>query len=49
VKSFGAAAMPKAVKVEGTESHTWSYDERTHTVTVTVNDALADWTVEILN
>ena len=49
VKSFGAAAMPKAVKVDGTESHTWSYDERTHAVTVTVNDALADWTVEISN
>jgi alpha-glucosidase len=49
VKSFGAAAMPKVVRVGGTESHTWSYDERTHAVTVTVNDALADWTVEISN
>lgn len=47
VKAFGAAAMPKTVKVSGTESHVWSYDERTHAVTVTVNDALADWTVEI--
>ena len=47
VKAFGAETMPKTVKVGGTESHVWSYDERTHTVTVTVNDALVDWTVEI--
>lgn len=47
VKAFGASGLPKMVKVGGTESHAWGYDERMHTVTVTVNDALTDWTVEI--
>ncbi len=47
VKAFGVSGLPKMVKVGGTESHAWGYDERMHTVTVTVNDALTDWTVEI--
>jgi alpha-glucosidase len=47
VKAFGAASMPKTIKVDGTESHAWSYDERTHSVIVTVSDALMDWAVEI--
>jgi alpha-glucosidase len=47
VNAFGAATMPKMVKVGGMESHGWSYDDKSHSVTVTVNDALADWTVEI--
>ncbi|HWZ99684.1 MAG TPA: glycoside hydrolase family 31 protein [Candidatus Dormibacteraeota bacterium] len=47
VRVFGAVAMPKMVKVGGTESHIWSYDEKKHSVTVAVNDALDDWTVEI--
>jgi alpha-glucosidase len=47
VKAFGAAGMPKMVKVGGAESHGWSYDEKSHSVSVTVNDTLADWMVEI--
>jgi alpha-glucosidase len=47
VKVFGAASLPKTVKVGGAESHGWSFDEKMHTVTLTVPDALNDWTVEI--
>src|SRR5215813_6807076 len=47
VKVFGAASMPKAVKVSGNETHAWSFDRELHAVTLTVNDALKDWTVEI--
>lgn len=47
VKVFGAASLPKAVKVGGTESHAWSFDDKLHAVTLTVPDALKDWTVEI--
>jgi alpha-glucosidase len=47
VKVFGAASLPKMVRVGGTESHAWSFDDKLHTVTLTVPDALKDWTVEI--
>jgi alpha-glucosidase len=47
VKVFGAASSPKTVKVGGMESHAWSFDDKMHTVTLTVPDALKDWTVEI--
>jgi hypothetical protein len=47
VKVFGAASLPKTVKVGGSEIHAWSFDEKMHTVTLTVEDALKDWTVEI--
>jgi len=47
MKVFGAASLPKAVKVGGGEVHGWSFDEKMHTVTLTVEDSLKDWTVEI--
>jgi alpha-glucosidase len=47
VKVFGAASLPKMVRVGGTESHAWSFDDKLHTVTLTVPDAWKDWTVEI--
>jgi alpha-glucosidase len=47
VKVFGAASLPKMVKVGGNETHAWGFDEKLHTVTLTVPDALKDWTVEI--
>jgi alpha-glucosidase len=47
VRVFGTASRPKAVKVGGSENHSWSFDEKMHAVTLTVEDALKDWTVEI--
>jgi alpha-glucosidase len=47
VRVFGAASLPKVVKIGGNETHAWSFDEKMHSVTLTVNDALKDWTVEI--
>jgi alpha-glucosidase len=47
VRVFGAPSLPKAVKVGGSEVHGWSFDEKTHAVTLTVEDALKNWTVEI--
>ena len=43
---FGAA-MPKSVSVGGQETHEWRYDNRIHGITVTVPDALKNWTVRL--
>jgi alpha-glucosidase len=47
VRVFGAASLPKSVKIDDNEIHGWSFDEKTHAVTLTVEDGLKDWTVEI--
>src|SRR5262249_36219542 len=47
VKVVGASALPKSVKVDGQEDHAWSYDEKAHAVTLTVNGGPKDWNVEI--
>ncbi|HET9802644.1 MAG TPA: TIM-barrel domain-containing protein, partial [Candidatus Acidoferrum sp.] len=47
LKVFGAGTSPKSVKVSGQENHGWSYDEKAHAVTLTVDGGPKDWTVEI--
>ncbi len=47
VKVFGAVTLPKSVKVGGQDSHVWSYDEKMHAVTLTVDGGPKDWTVEL--
>ena len=47
VKVFGAASLPKSVKAGSSEIHGWSFDEKIHAVTLTVEDGLKDWAVEI--
>src|SRR5262249_51626114 len=47
IKLFGAANSPKSIKINGNEVHGSSYDEKMHTVTFTVEDALKDWTAEV--
>ena len=47
VRVFGAASLPTSVKVGSSEIHGWSFDEKMHAVTLTVEDGLKDWAVEI--
>jgi len=47
VTVFGARGLPKSVEVGGTETHTWSFDEKSRAVTLTVDGEPKDWIVEI--
>jgi alpha-glucosidase len=44
---FGAAAEPKEVRIADRAIHDWRYDGRLHAVTLTVPDALKNWTVRL--
>ena len=48
VKLFGVTARPKNVKVDGNEIQQWNFDEKLLVVTFTVEDALKDWTAEVI-
>jgi alpha-glucosidase len=44
---FGAAAAPKEVRIEDRVIEDWHFDSHSHSVTVTVPDALKNWSVRI--
>jgi alpha-glucosidase len=44
---FGAAAEPKEVRIADRGVRDWRYDGRLHAVTLTVPDALKNWTVRL--
>jgi alpha-glucosidase len=45
---FGASSEPKDVRVGDHTIHDWRYDSRSHTVTLTVTDALKNWSVQVI-
>ncbi len=47
LKIFGTSAEPKEILIGGQLIHEWRYDSRSHCVTLTVPDALKDWTVRL--
>jgi alpha-glucosidase len=47
VKLFGAAAQPKEVRIGEQIIREWRYDSFAHTVTLTVPDALKNWSVRL--
>jgi alpha-glucosidase len=47
VKLFGAAAQPKEVRIGEQIIREWRYDSLAHTVTLTVPDALKNWSVRL--
>jgi alpha-glucosidase len=47
VTLIGAASMPKEVRVGDQVIHEWRYDSQSHSVTLTVPDALPSWSVAI--
>jgi len=44
---YGSAAAPKEVRVDDRVIQGWSFDAQSHTVTLTVPDALKNWTVHL--
>ena len=47
VTLVGAASLPKEVRVGDQVIHEWRYDSQTHSVTLTVPDALPNWSVNV--
>jgi len=47
VTIYGAAAAPKEVRLGEQTVHEWRYDSRAHTVTLTIPDALRNWTLRV--
>ncbi len=47
VTLIGAASLPKEVRVGDQVSHEWRYDSQTHSITLTVPDALPSWSVTV--
>jgi alpha-glucosidase len=47
VTLVGAASLPKEVRVGDQVTHDWRYDSQTHSVTLTVPDALPSWSVNV--
>ena len=48
VTVFAAPRLPREVRVDHKVAHEWRYDDKAHTVIVTVPDALRDWSVQLL-
>jgi hypothetical protein len=44
---YGAAAAPKEVRLGDQVLRDWRYDSQTHSVTLTVTDALKNWSVSL--
>ena len=44
---YGAAASPKEVRVNDQAIEDWRFDGQTHTVTITVPDAVKNWSVRL--
>jgi alpha-glucosidase len=47
VTLVGAASLPKEVRVGDQVTHEWRYDSQTHSVTLTVLDAVPSWSVNV--
>jgi hypothetical protein len=47
VTIYGAAAVPKEVRMGEQVIHDWRYDSLAHTVTLIVPDALKNWSVRL--
>lgn len=47
VTVFGVAAQPKEVRIADRSIREWRYDGQTHSVILTVPDALANWTISL--
>jgi len=45
---FAAPRLPREVRVDHKVIHEWRYDDKSDTVTVSVPDALRDWSVQVL-
>ena len=48
VTVFAVPHLPREVRVDHKVAHEWRYDDKTHTIIVTVPDALRDWSVQVL-
>jgi len=48
VTVFAAPHLPREVRVDHKIAHEWRYDDKTHTVIVTVPDALREWSIQVL-
>ncbi|HVH70910.1 MAG TPA: glycoside hydrolase family 31 protein [Candidatus Dormibacteraeota bacterium] len=44
---YGAAAAPKEVRINDQVNQDWHFDSQAHTVTLTVSDAVKNWTVRL--
>jgi alpha-glucosidase len=44
---YGAASLPKEVRVGSEVTHEWRYDSQSHAVILTVPDAVNNWTVRL--
>jgi alpha-glucosidase len=44
---YGAASLPKDVRVGSEVTHEWRYDSQSHAVILTVPDAVNNWTVRL--
>jgi alpha-glucosidase len=47
VTIYGAAVSPKEVRIGDQTMHEWSYDSHAHAVTLTVPDALKNWSLRL--
>ena len=44
---YGAAAAPKEVRIGDRAIQDWHFDAQAHTVTLTVPDAVKNWSVRV--
>jgi alpha-glucosidase len=44
---FGLTSVPKEVRIGDEVTHEWRYDSQAHSVTLTVPDAVKNWTVRL--
>jgi len=44
---FGVTSVPKEIRIGEEVAHEWRYDSQTHSVTLTVPDAVKNWTVRL--
>jgi alpha-glucosidase len=47
VKFYGVATSPKEVRIGADVNHEWHYDSQIHSVTLTVPNAVNNWTVRV--
>jgi alpha-glucosidase len=47
IRLYGVATAPKQVRIGAQINKDWRYDSQTHSVTLTLPDALKNWTVQI--
>jgi hypothetical protein len=45
---FGVSSIPKEVRIGDELSREWRYDPQAHSVTLTVPDAVKNWTVRLM-